>query len=112
MLRIMFAHQQELDRADLAGYAKQLGLDLAKFAEDFESPAVLAHIQEDRFDAELMDLHSTPTFFVNGRRHTGPYDSGTLIEALKAAGEADRTRQAALPVDALSCAPQPDLNTR
>jgi protein-disulfide isomerase len=36
-------------------------------------------------DAELMDLHSTPTFFINGRRHVGPYDSRTLIRALEAA---------------------------
>ncbi|MBO0811865.1 MAG: Na+/H+ antiporter NhaA [Microlunatus sp.] len=85
MLRTMFAHQQSLEEADLIGYAEELGLDLARFAEDFGSSEVLAHIQDDRFDAELMDLHSTPTFFVNGRRHTGPYDSGTLIRALEAA---------------------------
>jgi Na+/H+ antiporter NhaA len=87
MVRMMFAHQESLERADLIGYAEQLGLDLDKFADDFGSSEVLAHIQDDRFDAELMDLHSTPTFFVNGRRHTGPYDSRTLIRALEASGE-------------------------
>lgn len=84
MLRTMFAHQQSLERADLIGYAEELGLDLDRFADDFESSEVLAHIQDDRLDAELMDLHSTPTFFVNGRRHIGPYDSRTLIRALEA----------------------------
>ena len=86
MLRTMFAHQQSLERADLIGYAEQLGLDLDKFADDFGSAEVLDHIQDDRFDAAVMDLHSTPTFFVNGRRHVGPYDSRTLIKALEAAG--------------------------
>jgi Na+/H+ antiporter NhaA len=85
MLRMMFAHQQELEEADLIGYAEQLGLDLDRFAEDFGSAEVLDRIQDDRLDAELMDLHSTPTFFVNGRRHVGPYDSRTLIRALEAA---------------------------
>jgi Na+/H+ antiporter NhaA len=90
MLRMMFAHQQSLEHEDLIGYAEELGLDLDRFADDFESTDVLAHIRDDRLDAELMDLHSTPTFFVNGRRHVGPYDSRTLIRAL----ESTRDRQA------------------
>jgi len=32
----------------------------------------------------MMDLHSTPTFFVGDRRHKGPYDSASLIRALEA----------------------------
>ena len=32
----------------------------------------------------LMDLNSTPTFFVNGRRHKGPWDAASLIRALEA----------------------------
>jgi len=86
MVRILFAHQEALEETDLVGYAEQLGMDLEKFADDFGSAEVLAHIKDDRFDAELMDLHSTPTFFVNGRRHIGPYDSATLILALEAGG--------------------------
>ena len=30
-----------------------------------------------------MDLNSTPTFFVNGKRHKGPWDSASLIRALE-----------------------------
>jgi protein-disulfide isomerase len=41
-------------------------------------------VQDDAQDAELMDLGSTPTFFVNGRRHQGPWDAATLIRALEA----------------------------
>jgi hypothetical protein len=40
-------------------------------------------------DAEIMDLHSTPTFFIGERRHKGPYDSATLIAALEAGRELD-----------------------
>ena len=39
---------------------------------------------DDAQDAELMDLNSTPTFFVNGKRHKGPWDSASLIRALEA----------------------------
>jgi protein-disulfide isomerase len=30
-----------------------------------------------------MDLNSTPTFFVNGKRHKGPWDADSLIRALE-----------------------------
>jgi protein-disulfide isomerase len=41
-------------------------------------------VEDDQLDAELMDLHSTPTFFINGRRLKGPWDSASLIRALEA----------------------------
>lgn len=84
MTRKMFAHQDQLELSDLIRYADELGLDTDRFADDLGSPAVLRHIQDDRFDAELMDLHSTPTFFIGGVRHVGPWDSASLIRALEA----------------------------
>ncbi|TDN92306.1 Na+/H+ antiporter NhaA [Microbacterium sp. BK668] len=80
----LFANQDRLETADLCGYAAGLGLDADRFMEDFRSPRVARRIQDDRLDAELMDLSGTPTFFVNGRRHIGPYDSASLIRALEA----------------------------
>ena len=48
------------------------------------SSKVLHRVQDDAQDAELIDLNSTPTFFVNGKRHKGPWDSANLIRALEA----------------------------
>ncbi|WP_345803288.1 Na+/H+ antiporter NhaA [Microbacterium sp. AZCO] len=87
----LFANQQRLETSDLCMYAAQLGLDAERFMEDFQSTRVARRIQDDRFDAELMDLSGTPTFFVNGTRHVGPYDSASLIRSL----EATRSRGAA-----------------
>lgn len=83
MAQVLFANQDRLEAADLCMYAADLGLDPERFMEDFQSPRVLRRIHDDRLDAELMDLASTPTFFVNGRRHVGPYDSASLIRALE-----------------------------
>jgi protein-disulfide isomerase len=83
MAQVLFANQDRLETADLCMYAADLGLDPERFMEDFRSPRVLRRIHDDRLDAELMDLASTPTFFVNGRRHIGPYDSASLIRALE-----------------------------
>ena len=85
----LFANQDRLETDDLFAYAQELGLDMERFAEDLRSPAVVRRVEDDMLDAEVMDLHSTPTFFIGGKRHRGPYDSATLIRALEASRERD-----------------------
>ena len=84
MARTLFANQDDLTTDDLFEYARQLDLDMEKFAADLRSPAVIRRVEDDQLDAEMMDLHSTPTFFIGGKRHMGPWDSRTLIRALEA----------------------------
>ena len=45
-----------------------------------------AHVAEDVDSADLSGVTGTPTFFINGRRHYGPYDIDTLSAAVRAAG--------------------------
>ncbi len=85
---VLFAHQDELDVVDLAGYAGALGLDVDRFAADLDSPEVGARIRADVAGAEASGARGTPTFFVAARRHTGPWDAQTLIAALEASREA------------------------
>ncbi|HYZ69954.1 MAG TPA: Na+/H+ antiporter NhaA [Mycobacterium sp.] len=82
----LFAHQDDLEWSDIYRYANAIGLDLEKFDHDVrvDPSKVLHRVQDDAQDAELMDLNSTPTFFVNGKRHKGPWDSRSLIRALEA----------------------------
>jgi Na+/H+ antiporter NhaA len=84
MGRELFGHQDDLEWADIYRYANFVGLDLAQFDDDVRvhPSKVLHRVQDDAQDAELMDLNSTPTFFVNGKRHKGPWDSAALIRAL------------------------------
>ncbi len=81
----LFAHQDDLEWSDIYRYANAVGLDLAQFDEDVRvhPSKVLHRVQDDAQDAEAMDLNSTPTFFVNGTRHKGPWDSASLIRALE-----------------------------
>jgi Na+/H+ antiporter NhaA len=83
----LFAHQDDLEWSDIYRYANSIGLDLAQFDQDIRvHPSKALHrVQDDAEDAEAMDLNSTPTFFVNGKRHTGPWDSASLIRALEEA---------------------------
>jgi protein-disulfide isomerase len=86
MGKMLFAHQDDLEWSDIYRYANALGLDIAKFDHDVrvDPSKVLHRVQDDAQDAELMDLNSTPTFFVNGVRHKGPWDAASLIRALEA----------------------------
>ena len=86
--RRMFGQQDHLETDDLFEIAEDLGLDPDRFAADLGSERVARRVTEDADDADLMDLLVTPTFFVNGKRHEGPYDTAALIHAL----EAVRTR--------------------
>jgi Na+/H+ antiporter NhaA len=85
MGKMLFAHQDDLEWSDIYRYANDVGLDLERFDQDVRvHPTKLLHrVQDDAQDAELMDLNSTPTFFVNGKRHKGPWDSMSLIRALE-----------------------------
>ena len=81
----LFAHQDDLEWSDIYRYANTVGLDLEQFDQDVRvhPSKVLHRVQDDAQDAEAMDLNSTPTFFVNGKRHKGPWDSASLIRALE-----------------------------
>lgn len=81
---MMFEFQDYLEWQHIYRYADQIGCDITKFDEDVHSARVLHRVDDDAQDAELMDLNSTPTFFVNGIRHRGPWDSASLIRALEA----------------------------
>jgi Na+/H+ antiporter NhaA len=82
---ILLTHQGELRPRDVTSYAKQLGLDAARIAEDLRRREHAPRVSEDVASADESGVSGTPTFFVNGRRHYGPYDIATLTETVRAA---------------------------
>jgi Na+/H+ antiporter NhaA len=90
MSAVMFANQNDLEWPDIYRYANTLELDLERFNGDIQSSRVRHRVEDDALDAEMMDLNSTPTFFVGGKRHKGPFDAATLIRALEASRVRDR----------------------
>jgi Na+/H+ antiporter NhaA len=89
----MFAHQDQLEYEDLVGYAAAVGLDVERFLRDLGSDKVADRVRDDIVSAEASGARGTPTFFVNGHRHTGPFDAETLArELVRSGAEAvDRT---------------------
>jgi protein-disulfide isomerase len=79
----LFHHQHALQDDDLRTYARELDLDLPRFERDRSSTDTLARVQRDRTSGEDSgEVHGTPTLFIDGVAHRGPYDSDTLRKAV------------------------------
>jgi len=88
----LLTHQDELSPRDLRAHAEALGLDVERFVEDLRTREHAERVADDVHSADASGVTGTPTFFVNGQRHQGAYDSDTLSRAVSAA----RTRAAAV----------------
>ncbi len=70
MHAVLFANQTTLDASKLDDYAKQAGLDVARFKKDLETKKTE---YDKRIDAELalgqsVDVRGTPTLYVGGKK--------------------------------------------
>ena len=63
----LFADQKDLGPEQFRQYARELGLDMAKFEADLQSDQVKAAVQEDIQLAQRVGVRGTPTIFVNGK---------------------------------------------
>jgi protein-disulfide isomerase len=55
-------------------------------------------VAEDVATADSSGVSGTPSFFINGRRHQGAYDSDSLAVAVRAARSRARLLSKAAPV--------------
>jgi protein-disulfide isomerase len=86
MYDLLLDHQDALNVDDVLGYAEQLGLAVDRFAAHLRGREGAARVASDVDSADLSNVSGTPTFFVNGRRHYGAYDTAALSAAVRAAG--------------------------
>ena len=68
---VLFEHRTEHSREQLEGYAKQLGLDMAKFDKDFDAAG--PRVDAQHAQGEAASVKSTPTLFINEKKYDGPY---------------------------------------
>lgn len=61
-----FENNTALTRDDLDKYAKEIGLDMAKFKKDMDDPQLKQQVEADAKIANSVGASGTPTFFVNG----------------------------------------------
>ena len=71
---LLLARSPKLDRTSLVVYAAELKLDVKRFGSDLDTMRHQADIDRDLALALSLDLYSTPTFFINGRKVVGNRD--------------------------------------
>jgi len=82
---LLLARQEHLLKTDLLAYAEELGLDVPRFRKELYKHEHAGRVGQDVESADISGVSGTPTFFVNGRRHYGAFDAGTLTQAIATA---------------------------
>lgn len=83
----LFTHQSSLDKTHLMHFAAELGLDASRFSEAIAGHSFKARVREDFMSGVRSGVNGTPTFFLNGTRHDGPFDLSSLSEAVEDAAD-------------------------
>ncbi len=77
----LFANSQKLEPTDLKAYARDLGVDGAKFDRCLDSSEKASLVEKSKKAGEEAGVSGTPAFFINGRMLSGaqPLDAFTTI---------------------------------
>jgi protein-disulfide isomerase len=67
---------------DPAEIAAHLGLDIEGFATELQARTHRAHVAREVDGGVRSGVTGTPTLFINGKRHMGTWESGSLLRAL------------------------------
>ena len=93
MADALFANQQRLFEENLFKLAEQLGLDMPSFRECMDDHRTRNAVLADTRVGNRLDITSTPTLFINGRKVVGAlpdidkYETAILIESRLARDE-------------------------
>jgi len=75
---LLMRAQDEPTRADLEGFAKQIGLDRTATNSALDRRTHAGHIAADKLFAKMFDVREVPALFVNGRPLAGEVTLGAL----------------------------------
>jgi protein-disulfide isomerase len=82
---MLYENQDALEPEDLVLYARALHLDLPRFVREMGDHIYAERVREDFRSGVRSGVNGTPTFFINGVRHNGPFDLVSLLAAIEEA---------------------------
>jgi protein-disulfide isomerase len=90
---MLYAHQEEIDRHRIMGWACEIGLDVARFSSALYGGLLRSRVENDIADGDLLNVPGTPVLFLNGHRYEGrrvTAEIAPVIRQLAALGAARR----------------------
>jgi protein-disulfide isomerase len=88
---ILFENQDALSPDDILIYAEEVPLHMEAFSRDLAEHRHVAKIRADFTGGVRSGVSGTPSFFVNGIKHEGPFDAASLLMSIEQAA-AEKTR--------------------
>jgi protein-disulfide isomerase len=82
---LLYENQDALEPEDLVRYARALKLELPRFVLEMREHVYKERVREDFRSGVRSGVNGTPTFFINGARHNGPFDLRSLLAAIEEA---------------------------
>jgi protein-disulfide isomerase len=82
---LLYENQDALEDEDLVRYARALHLDVPRFVKEMKESVHIERVREDFRSGVRSGVNGTPTFFINGARHDGPFDLASLLAAIEEA---------------------------
>jgi protein-disulfide isomerase len=79
----IFEHQKSLGEQMLLELSERLGLPKGKLREALEAGAFTRRVKSDFIGGVRSGVNGTPTFFINGNRHEGPFEFDDLVAAIE-----------------------------
>jgi protein-disulfide isomerase len=80
----LFLDGQKIKPEQVKQYAREVGLDMARFEKDLYAPATKARLDADMAEAKTLGVTGTPAFFVNGRHLSGAKPFAEFAEVINA----------------------------
>ncbi len=80
----LYGNTRSINRANIGEWAKQIGLDLARFNADIDSQSIITAVEKEEAEGEKIGVEATPTVFVNGKKYMGslePAEFKKIIDA-------------------------------
>lgn len=87
---VLYENQDVLEPQDILVYATRLRLNLDAFESALEDEDIVRKIKSDFRGGVRSGVNGTPSFYINGLKYEGPWDEGSLQEALFATKELPR----------------------
>ncbi|WP_058187569.1 DsbA family protein [Terracidiphilus gabretensis] len=82
---LLFENQENLGETLFLNLADKLDLSTAQLQTAKASQTYRSRVRADFSGGARSGVNGTPTFFINGRRHNGPFDFDSLSEAIELA---------------------------